>query len=343
MLFTPEALIWVNPTFVHMMGTTMELLLATEKPISIAIESEKEQLMTAWEEVLTSSNTLETLKFSFQGKDGNSFPARGVFRRTQWENSPVLLGVVHPLGLSSRKVETDPMLEADFQVRSFREAPVGLFRGTSEGTILDCNDMFCRILGYSSIEEVQKTSADQFYLRAADRGNLHARLQEEKSLQDVEVVLRKRNGRPVAVKESLWIQEESEGEGFIIEGIMVESTSRGKVLDLPGVMGSIISQIPLPTLLFSDLKQRILDVNDLACDIYGYSRTDFLKMNHNDLRHERQEGEIVPLSGLSEDRIVIQRLHRRKDGTPLRVTLNIRQLVIPGFERAFLVVVLEDS
>jgi PAS domain S-box-containing protein len=88
---------------------------------------------------------------------------------------------------------------------------------------------------------------------------------------------------------------------------------------------------------------RVVDVNDQACRIYGYSREEFLALNTSALR---PSGTAVPDSEISD---ILQRkgvyesdreTARRKDGSSFPTSLNIRLISIGG--KLFTVGVIRD-
>src|SRR5258708_19786375 len=59
----------------------------------------------------------------------------------------------------------------------FSHMQEGVFVATPEGKVIDCNEAFVRMLGYSSKEEILKLdAADEIYMNANDRQKFFSKL-----------------------------------------------------------------------------------------------------------------------------------------------------------------------
>src|SRR5262249_30645746 len=108
----------------------------------------------------------------------------------------------------------------------FERNLAGVFRTSVDGRILDCNDSFARIFGYSSRQEVLEHPAWDFYLTAVDRQRALPRLQQGQTLSNFEQCLRRRDGSLVWVLENASLVEGPDGEANIIEGTLIDITER---------------------------------------------------------------------------------------------------------------------
>ena len=108
----------------------------------------------------------------------------------------------------------------------FENNLAGVFRSTLDGGILDCNESFARIFGYSSPEEVLDQRAQRLYLRPEDRNNFLSRLCERNSLSNYESCVRKRDGTPMWVLENATLVEGPDGDRSVIEGTIIDITER---------------------------------------------------------------------------------------------------------------------
>src|SRR5436309_12057425 len=97
----------------------------------------------------------------------------------------------------------------------------GVYRRTIDGRILDSNDAIARMFGYRDREELLAQSAHSFYNSAEERNRLMAQLREQGSLSNIEVHMRRRDGTPVWVIESMTLLD-----GGVLEGTIVDITDR---------------------------------------------------------------------------------------------------------------------
>ncbi|MEJ5166418.1 MAG: HD domain-containing phosphohydrolase, partial [Thermoanaerobaculia bacterium] len=100
----------------------------------------------------------------------------------------------------------------------------GVFRASLSGILLECNDAFAQILGYSSAEEIIGTSVLKFYKEEADRKALITALTEQGFLRNYELLLKKKDGSFVWVLENVSFVEE-QGQK-ILEGALIDITER---------------------------------------------------------------------------------------------------------------------
>jgi diguanylate cyclase (GGDEF)-like protein/PAS domain S-box-containing protein len=108
----------------------------------------------------------------------------------------------------------------------FERNLAGVYRSTLEGRILDCNESFARIFGYSSREEVLRQAAWDFYQKPEDREAALAKLLERQSLTNYELCLKRKDGSLVWVLESESLLEGPDGRLSVIEGTTIDITER---------------------------------------------------------------------------------------------------------------------
>ena len=105
----------------------------------------------------------------------------------------------------------------------FERNLAGVFRSTLDGHILEVNDALARVFGYER-EELLEQSSYALYFGAEERHRLMARLREQRTLSNVEVRMRRRDGSPVWVLENMTLMETP--DGGIIEGTIIDITER---------------------------------------------------------------------------------------------------------------------
>jgi PAS domain S-box-containing protein len=108
----------------------------------------------------------------------------------------------------------------------FQRNLAGIYQSTTDGRIIDCNNAFCRMLGYSSPGEMRKINSRDLYFSEAEMRNFIARMHYEKFLSNFESTLRKKDGSPVYVIGNISLVEDNETDIHTIEGIMINITDR---------------------------------------------------------------------------------------------------------------------
>ncbi len=84
----------------------------------------------------------------------------------------------------------------------FEGVPVGLFRSTPEGRILEVNQAFVQMLGYPNREALLQVRAQELYVDPEERRRWQARLEREGVVQGFETQLRRWDGGILWVRES---------------------------------------------------------------------------------------------------------------------------------------------
>jgi diguanylate cyclase (GGDEF)-like protein/PAS domain S-box-containing protein len=125
----------------------------------------------------------------------------------------------------ARDVSERKAIEARYRLL-FERNLAGVYRTTLDGAILDCNDALARILGYVDANELLAAESTDFYYDAAERARIVALLREQKSLSNVEVAVRRQDGKAVWVIENVTLIEGRGGEPDICEGTIIDITAR---------------------------------------------------------------------------------------------------------------------
>ena len=133
------------------------------------------------------------------------------------------------------QIATEKKLEAaEVQLREnekqyrllFERDLAGNFYTTIDGSILDCNESFARIFGYSSREEILQRNALDLYLDEEERYVFIEKLLKDKALLNYECCLRRKDGSPVWILENIILVEGENASASTIQGTMIDITER---------------------------------------------------------------------------------------------------------------------
>ncbi len=117
---------------------------------------------------------------------------------------------------------------AEHKYRSlFEQVQEGVFVATAQGTLLDCNDAFVRMLGYSSREELLGRNVDaEFYALAEQRETFRREVEAHNFVRDFEVQLRRKNGSLVTAVESSFASRDEDGKIERYQGFLLDITEK---------------------------------------------------------------------------------------------------------------------
>jgi PAS domain S-box-containing protein/putative nucleotidyltransferase with HDIG domain len=104
--------------------------------------------------------------------------------------------------------------------------PVGIYRATADGQILDANPAFVQMLGYPDRERLLAMRASDLYVDPRARGQWIATLERHQVVTDFESQLRRHDGSAIWVRAGARIVRPSSDETAYLEGVVVDITER---------------------------------------------------------------------------------------------------------------------
>jgi len=129
--------------------------------------------------------------------------------------------------ITERKRAEEALHESEKRYRLlFERNLAGVFRYTAEGRVLDANDAYAHILGYSSGKELAGLCRSDLFFDSADAERTGARLQQKKALTDLEVRLKRKDGSAVWVLENVSCVGGETGTPSLVEGTCIDITER---------------------------------------------------------------------------------------------------------------------
>ena len=103
----------------------------------------------------------------------------------------------------------------------FERNLAGVYRNTIDGRMIECNDAMARMLGYDSKEEFLEFRAHDLYFQPDQRETFVDEIRAHGGAHALEVCLRRKDGTPVWLLESVHILD-----GEVLEGTVIDITDR---------------------------------------------------------------------------------------------------------------------
>jgi len=101
----------------------------------------------------------------------------------------------------------------------------GVFFSSPEGRFIEVNDALVRMLGYQNREELLKLDPEtQVYLSAEQRDKILKLLNEQGSVQNFEVSLRRRDGTLIHALENAFLVRDAQGKVLQYRGVLLDIT-----------------------------------------------------------------------------------------------------------------------
>ena len=108
----------------------------------------------------------------------------------------------------------------------FERNLAGVFRSTVSGTLLECNEAFARMFGYSSAREMAGMRTRELYYDPTDRDEVVTMLEARGELRNFERKFRRRDGHIVWALLNETLVHPQVGGDDILEGTIIDITAR---------------------------------------------------------------------------------------------------------------------
>ncbi len=104
--------------------------------------------------------------------------------------------------------------------------PVGLYRISTGGDILEANPAMVEMLGFQDADSLKRANIAELWLDAEERARLEAIIEGEGVVQNFEVGIRRRDGSIISCEQSARAVYDAAGKVEHYEGVLVDITSR---------------------------------------------------------------------------------------------------------------------
>lgn len=108
----------------------------------------------------------------------------------------------------------------------FESVPIGLYRSTPDGRILDANDAFVQMLGYLSKEALLQTPAHALFLDSNDRQRWQAEMNAQGIVHYFVTQLKRYDGTPIWVVDRARAIRDPQGKILYYDGSLVDITEQ---------------------------------------------------------------------------------------------------------------------
>jgi len=130
--------------------------------------------------------------------------------------------------ITERKKAEEALRASELKYRAlFENIPHGIYQTTPDGKILTANPALVSMLGYDSEAELLAADvARDIYANPEDRSRWTRKLEEEGKLRDVEVVMKRKDGRQLTVLDTGHVVRDEQGTVLYYEGTLTDITER---------------------------------------------------------------------------------------------------------------------
>jgi two-component system cell cycle sensor histidine kinase/response regulator CckA len=129
--------------------------------------------------------------------------------------------------LTERKAAEEAVRQGEQRYRQlFEDIPVGLYRSTPEGGLIDGNPAMVSMLGFADRESLIATPAASLYVDPRDRLRWSEQMKGEGAVLDFEVQMRRKDGAIIWARDTTHVKRAADGTVLLYEGVLEDITWR---------------------------------------------------------------------------------------------------------------------
>ena len=256
--------------------------------------------------------------------------------------STIISGLCESLHRARRRIVADErrraeeaLSESEQRFRTFVDhATDAFFLHNEKFQILDVNRQACQSLGYSRDELLGMTPSDfDSDITAAHIADIDLKLKAGE-IMSFESRHRRKDGThfPVEIRGRAFYEGNRRFSLALVRDITERKRTEKALRASESRFRALIDHATDAIFLTDRSDGRVLDVNRQACESLGYTRDELMERTAFDVdpNFTLEVKERLPGRFGNEDTVVVDTLHRRKDGSVFPVEVRVRSLVMEG-------------
>jgi PAS domain S-box-containing protein len=183
---------------------------------------------------------------------------------------------------------TAELRESEERYRTlFDGVPVGLYRSTPSGQVLDANLATAQMLGFPNREEaLQTVNTADVYVDPKERVRWQALMEREGVVRDFEQRMRRHDGTIIWLSDSARAVKDEQGQVLYYEGSMEDITERKRfeqeIRRQKDYFEALFVNSPV-AVVTADLDLNVVSWNPAAEKLFGYTQEEVIGQNLDDL------------------------------------------------------------
>jgi PAS domain S-box-containing protein len=234
-----------------------------------------------------------------------------------------LFGIVTDITDQIESLRTIEESEARYR-QIFERNMAGVYKTHVDGTILEANPAFARILGYRSTSELIGQNISRMYYEQGDRKKYIEQLRRDGSINNYISRLVRKDGRKLLLNNNVSIQPDDDGVLNIIEGTLIDIT------DLEETAGALKLSEEKYRLLFEEANTGIIllsnqgkdsfiiDLNQVGKQLFGYGDNELSGLKLGDIAVNAKELQekvfVLNRSENKKEKLEVEWKFKRKNG-----------------------------
>ncbi len=199
---------------------------------------------------LIEGGSLREFELSFVTKFGRNIPMSCSGSAINDKKGVMQAIVCIAKDITERKQADQALRESEERFRTlFENIPIGVYRITPEGKILNANPALLKMIGYESVTELDDIDFDRVASEGGySRKEFRAQIEKEGEIHGLECVWRTRDGTFIYIRENSKVVKNEKGLTLYYEGTIEDISERKKLEQIKNDFISIVShelRVPL--------------------------------------------------------------------------------------------------
>jgi diguanylate cyclase (GGDEF)-like protein/PAS domain S-box-containing protein len=240
-----------------------------------------------------------------------------------------------PRNLGRRKTDGRGLQESEHRFQDLLEhLPIGVYRTTPEGRIIEANQALADILGCQNTADLWQVNVNDFYIkRKARRDHMHRLAAALTDFSEFE--LRVKSGKTIWVRDYPRAVLGLDGRVQYVDGILVDITERKAaeeaLLQSEQDYRQLFENAHDAIMIFTVSDEIILEANHRACELYGFNRPELIGMSLEKLSKDIAGGKIH-INRTLKNKVFkhFETIHFRRDGSEMTMEINAATVKYKG-------------
>ncbi len=214
---------FVNSTYARMLGYSPQELIG-KSFMEFAILEDQAAQGQAWTRRAQGETTVYEVRL--QRADGITFPV-SITGVPQFQDGKFAGSIAVITDLTERKRAEKSLIESEKNYRTlFENMPVGLYRITPDGRMLDVNPALVNMFGFHDRDALLALNAEDLYADPADNTEFFEAIRQSDIVSNFETEMRRQDGSTFWTSDNIRINRDDQGSVLSYEGSMVDITER---------------------------------------------------------------------------------------------------------------------
>ncbi len=266
---------FINNILEKLIGKTKEEVLGKSLNTAVKIKEFKTDihLKKKLTEVLDSGEKISfNENITLVTADKKNLPIEANLTSLKDENGNITGAVLVIRDIAEKIIAEKRLKESEERYRNlFNNAPIGIYKTTFEGSIIMANPQLIQMLGYSTLEDLQRRNLrKEGYLDPNERKEFIHQIKKEGIVKNFESYWTKKNGEIICVRERARIIKDEKEKKLLLEGTVEDITEYKKYEEDLRKLSQAVEQSP-SSIIITDKNGNIEYVNPRFTEITGYS------------------------------------------------------------------------